>query len=83
MSKATKELLARLDWDMKNLFVMVEKLCNEAHLDDETIKDILNDGDSEQLEIISDTADEMTAKALPLIVEARLAISTFLETHNG
>lgn len=83
MSQEIKKLLCRLDWDMKTLFAMIERTCNESHMDDASIAAIVGDGGTDDLEIISDTADEVAAKALPMIVEARLAIRTFLEAQNG
>ena len=69
-----QHLLARLDWDLQTIFKMITRLGAEAHLTDEQIGEIINLGNAEHLEIISDTADEITLKAQAIIVEARLAI---------
>ena len=70
----TTNLLARLDQDLQTIFQMVTRLGAEAHLDDAQIADIINTSNAEPLEIISDTADEVTLKVQAIIVEARLAI---------
>jgi hypothetical protein len=67
-------LIRRLDDDLTAIFHLVQRLGAEAHLDDETIALILSEGDSEHLEIVSDTVDEVTLKVHSIIVEARLAI---------
>ncbi len=68
------EVLTRIDWDLQELFKMIERLCGEAHLDDESIRRVLSTRDDAALEIISDTADEVLVKATTLITETRLAI---------
>jgi hypothetical protein len=70
----SKDILARLDWDLQTIFQMITRLGTEAHLEDEQIADIINTANAEPLEIISDMADEVTLKAQAIIVEARLAI---------
>lgn len=72
--QVSTEFLAKIDWDLQELFRMVERLCGEAHLDDDAIKQVLSTDDEAVLEIISDTADEVLVKATTLITEARLAI---------
>jgi hypothetical protein len=67
-------LLVRIDADLHLLFGMTERLCREAHLDDEDISRVLSTSDNEVLEIISDTADEVLVKATAIITEARLAM---------
>ena len=73
----TAALISRLDFDLQDLFRMVERLCREAHLDDDDIAEILAEGDADRLEIITDTADEVLVKATNTITEARLAIQSF------
>ena len=72
-------LLAQIDWDLQRLFKMIERLCNEAGLDDEQIAAVLADDDSEALEIIADEAGSLRCNGLDLIVETRLAIRDLLE----
>lgn len=74
MAESKGQQTVSVDWVLGELFKMVERLCHEAHLDDEDISEILASGDREKLAIISDTADEVLPKAQGLITEARLAI---------
>ena len=64
--------VAGAEWAFDQLYKMVERLCNEAHMGDDDIAEILRTQDREKLEIISDTATEVLVKAQALIVEARL-----------
>lgn len=72
-----KGLIGRLDFDLETVFRLVTRLCQEAHMDDDEIAEVIREGSSESLEIVSDTADEVLAKVQTLIVEARLAITEF------
>ena len=75
MDDRTKALnIASVDWALGDLFKMIERLCREAHMSDEDITEILDARNSEKLEIISDTADEVLVKAQGLIIDARLAV---------
>lgn len=70
-----KSLLGALDLHLENLCRMVGRVCREAHLSDDDIREGVED---ETLEIISDTADEVLAKTEQLVTELRLSIRQFL-----
>ncbi|MBW6495812.1 MAG: hypothetical protein K0B16_14865 [Burkholderiaceae bacterium] len=73
-----KHTLERVDFWLTVILSHVERLCAEAHKDDDDIGRILEEQDRDVLEIITDTADEVLFKVQEIVVENRLNIATSL-----
>lgn len=75
-------LLCRLEIDFGSLMKLIEAACLEAHLDDAEIEALLRDPNRDTLEVITDSADALRAKAQALIAESILEIHAFRKTSN-
>jgi hypothetical protein len=79
VSDPIEHLLTRLDRDLQSLFRLVERVCREAHVDDDNLANDEFFDLRDHAETASDTADEVLVKAQAIIAEARLAI----RQHRG
>ncbi|MCU0826614.1 MAG: hypothetical protein MUE52_04245 [Tabrizicola sp.] len=78
-----RSVLNYVDWTLGQLCLIVGDLCREAHMSDEDIKDILSQGNSDHLEIISDEADSALLRIEQIVTEARLSIQTLVATYRA
>jgi len=80
--KANLERLGIIRWELQNLLHAIERVCHEIHMDGDDIRDILASHDSDRLEIMTDSADELLVKASAVLVEAQLVIGDFFGTSK-